>query len=451
MHTHPRQLIIIGGGLAGSEAAWQAARLGCQVALYEMKPRLFSPAHHSPLLAELVCSNSLRASAVTSAVGLLKEEMRVMGSLIIEAAEATRVPAGKALAVDREKFARYVTTKIEAHDNITIIREEVRELPAALPDASALILATGPLTSDAMAQSLGLVTGREHLAFYDAIAPIVEADSLDRSIVFQASRYDDGPGDYLNCPMDKSEYLDFITTLAAGQTVPLKSFEELKYFEGCLPIEVMLARGPDTLRFGPMKPVGLVDPRTGKEPYAVVQLRMENRKSTQYNMVGFQTKLTYGEQKRIFRMIPGMARAEFSRLGSIHRNTFVCGPELLLPSLQLRKRPDLLLAGQISGVEGYVESTATGLLAGINGARLILQKKVVTPPPETALGALISHLTAADPKRFQPSNINFGLFPKLLQKTPKKFRGQRYAERALRHLHQWQSTIQQDLAPRPCH
>ncbi len=441
MDSHPKQLIIIGGGLAGSEAAWQAAGRSCRVFLYEMKPRQFSPAHQSPLLAELVCSNSLRSDAVTSAVGLLKEEMRCMGSLIMEAAAETRVPAGRALAVDREKFAHYVTEKIEANDLIKLVRKEIRELPATLPDTTALILATGPLTSDALAESLGRITGREHLAFYDAIAPIVEAESLDRNIIFQASRYDAGPGDYLNCPMNKTQYLDFIDALAKARKVPLKSFEQQQYFEGCLPIEVMLERGPETLRFGPMKPVGLIDPHTGREPHAVVQLRMENKESTLYNMVGFQTKLAYGEQKRIFRMIPGMEQAEFTRLGSIHRNTFVCGPELLRPSLQLKNRPDIFLAGQISGVEGYVESTATGLLAGINGARLIAGKKPAVPPPETGLGALITHLTTTDPRRFQPSNINFGLFPRLQQKTPKKFRGEKYAERALAALLKWQAEI----------
>ncbi len=446
MESPSRQLIIIGGGLAGSEAAWQAARLGCRVVLYEMKPVLFSPVHHSPLLAELVCSNSLRSDAVTSAVGLLKEEMRCMGSLIIAAAEQTRVPAGKALAVDRDKFARHVTEKIAARNLITIVREEVRELPGPLPETRAVILATGPLTSDAMAESLSRLTGTEHLAFYDAIAPIVEAESLDRNIVFQASRYDAGPGDYLNCPMDKVQYEHFITELARAEKVKLKSFEKQKYFEGCLPIEVMLDRGPETLRFGPMKPVGLIDPRTGMEAYAVVQLRLENKEGSHYNMVGFQTKLTYSEQKRIFRMIPGMEQAEFARLGSIHRNTFVCGPELLLPSLQLKKRPDLLLAGQISGVEGYVESTAMGLLAGINGARLLSGKTPVVPPAETALGSLVAHLTATDPRHFQPSNINFGLFPGLQEKTPKKFRGAKYGERALQALKKWQAEIEAPAA-----
>lgn len=444
MTAEGRQLNIIGGGLAGSEAAWQASRLGCRVSLYEMKPNLFSPAHQSSLLAELVCSNSLRSEAVTSAVGLLKEEMRRMGSLILEAAEKTRVPAGKALAVDREKFAQYITEKIQVCENITIVRDEVRNLPAPGPDAGITVIATGPLTSDSLADSLETMTGKDHLAFYDAIAPIIAAESLNRDIVFQASRYDEGPGDYLNCPMDKARYERFIAELAEAEKVPLKSFEKQKYFEGCLPIEVMLERGPETLRFGPMKPVGLLDPHTGREPYAVVQLRKENREGSLYNMVGFQTKLTYGEQKRIFRLIPGLEQAEFTRLGSIHRNTFVCGPELLLPSLQMKKRHDLLMAGQITGVEGYVESTAIGLLAGLNSARLLLGQSPVVPPPETGLGSLITHLTTGEPKRFQPSNINFGLFPGLGKKVPKRFRGEKYAERALQGLQKWQEALNKD-------
>jgi methylenetetrahydrofolate--tRNA-(uracil-5-)-methyltransferase len=292
-----------------------------------------------------------------------------------------------------------------------------------------------------MTESLIKLTGKDHLAFYDAIAPIVEAESLDRDIVFQASRYDEGPGDYLNCPMNKEQYEHFIAELAQAKKVPLKEFEKQKYFEGCLPVEIMLDRGPETLRFGPMKPVGLIDPRTGKTAHAIVQLRKENIEGTLYNMVGFQTKLTYGEQKRVFRVIPGMEKAEFVRLGSIHRNTFICGPELLLPSLQLKKRPDLILAGQITGVEGYVESTAIGLLAGINGARLLQGKEPVIPPPETALGSLITHLTAGNPKRFQPSNINFGLFPGLQKRVPKKFRGEKYAERAIKALTEWQAQV----------
>jgi methylenetetrahydrofolate--tRNA-(uracil-5-)-methyltransferase len=435
------QLIIIGGGLAGSEAAWQAAGRGCEVQLYEMKPEMYSPAHSSPLLAELVCSNSLRSNAINSAVGLLKEEMRHMGSLIMQAADQTRVPAGKALAVDRQLFAEFITSKIAEHTSISIMRQEVKELLPASSDSLMTILATGPLTSGPLSESLARLTGREHLSFYDAIAPIVEADSLNSNIIFQASRYDEGPGDYLNCPMDKNQYEDFITALEKAEKVPLKSFEDKKYFEGCLPIEIMLQRGKDTLRYGPMKPVGLVDPRTGQQPYAVVQLRKENREGTQYNMVGFQTKLTYPEQKRIFRMIPGMEEAEFTRLGSIHRNTFICAPELLLPSLQLINHPKLMLAGQIAGVEGYVESTAIGLLAGINAAHLMNGRNVFPPPPETAMGALINHLTKTESKRFQPSNINFGLFPSLGKKIPKRSRGEKYAERAMVSSKRWHKEI----------
>jgi methylenetetrahydrofolate--tRNA-(uracil-5-)-methyltransferase len=441
MDTTDKKLIIIGGGLAGTEAAWQATMLGCQVTVHEMKPVVYSPAHHSSLLAELVCSNSFRSDALNSAVGLLKQEMRNLGSLIMTSAEQSRVPAGKALAVNREKFARFITEKIEKNDKITVVRGEVKELPKSMPESCMAILATGPLTSEPLAVSLGKLTGQDRLAFYDAIAPIVNAESLNRTIIFEASRYEDGPGDYLNCPMDKEQYENFISEIAKAKKVPLKSFEDHKYFEGCLPIEVMLERGPETLRFGPMKPVGLPDPRTGRETHAIVQLRKENKEGTHYNMVGFQTKLAYGEQKRIFRMIPGMEQAEFSRFGSIHRNTFICGPELLQPSLQLKKRPDLLLAGQITGVEGYIESTAIGLLAGINGARLLCRKNPVIPPPETALGSLIKHLTASDPKRFQPSNINFGLFPRLQKKVPKKFRGEKYAARALEALKAWQAEI----------
>ena len=441
MPADKKLITIIGGGLAGCEAAWQAVLRGCDVLLYEMKPAVYSPAHSSPLLAELVCSNSLRSNAFNSAVGLLKEEMRQMNSLIIQAADKTSVPAGKALAVDRQLFAEHITNRIEEHPSITIRRQEVMELLPSAAEESVTILATGPLTSGPLAESLASLTGKDHLSFYDAIAPIVEADSLNRKIIFQASRYDEGPGDYLNCPMDKDQYEDFIAALETARQVPLKSFEEKKYFEGCLPIEIMLQRGKDTLRFGPMKPVGLVDPRTGQQPHAVVQLRKENWEGTQYNMVGFQTKLTYPEQKRIFRMIPGMEGVEFTRLGSIHRNTFICAPELLLPGLQLKSHPNVLLAGQIAGVEGYVESTAIGLLAGINAARRLQEKTILPPPSETAMGALINHLTETDPKRFQPSNINFGLFPSLGRKIPKKFRGEKYAERALESLNQWQKKI----------
>jgi methylenetetrahydrofolate--tRNA-(uracil-5-)-methyltransferase len=432
--SNKMQILIIGGGLAGCEAAWQAAIRGCRVRLIDMKPHKFSPAHGSAHLAELVCSNSLRSSDVSSAVGLLKEEMRRLDSLIMKIADETAVPAGRALAVDREKFAAENTRILGNHPLIEIIRKEISELPPRT--GSPLILATGPLTSEAMAESLVRLTGRDGLAFYDAIAPIVQADSLDMNIVYQKSRYDEGPGDYLNCPMDRETYLSFIKELRGAEYMPLKDFEEAKYFEGCLPIEVMCARGDDTLRFGPMKPVGLADP-TGRDPYAVVQLRRENREGTFYNMVGFQTKLTYSEQKRIFRLIPGMAGAEFARLGSIHRNTFVCAPELLEPTLQMKARPDLFLAGQLAGVEGYVESTAMGLLAGINAARICLDVQPVVPPPETALGALITHLTQSDPRHFQPSNINFGLFPPLATKAGKRQRGQFRAETALVALQSW--------------
>ena len=439
--TDNTTISIIGGGLAGCEAAWQAAQRGCRVTLYDMKPHKFSPAHSANDLAELVCSNSLRSADPNSAVGLLKEEMRQLGSLIMQMADATAVPAGKALAVDRDKFARAITSAITDNPHIEVIREEITEIPEATD--SPIVLATGPLTSESMAESLVQLTGRDRLAFYDAIAPIVHAESLNMDIVYQKSRYDDGPGDYLNCPMDKEQYLRFIDELNNADYVPLKDFEEVKYFEGCLPIEVISSRGIDTLRYGPMKPVGLRNPHTGEDPYAVVQLRKENRESTLYNLVGFQTKLTYGEQNRIFRMIPGMENVEFARLGSIHRNTFVCAPEILAPSLQLKNRLDLLLAGQLSGVEGYVESTAMGLLAGINSARISTGLDVVTPPPTTALGALITHLTMTDPGHFQPSNVNFGLFPPWEKKVPKRLRGQRRNETALLALEQWKQ--QQDI------
>ena len=433
------QVTIIGGGLAGCEAAWQASQQGVKVHLYEMKPKKFSPAHESDALAELVCSNSLRSNDIGSAVGLLKEEMRCLGSLIMQAADATAVPAGKALAVDRQKFADHITGAIAENKHITLIREEVVTIPDT--DDGPVILATGPLTSEGLTESLMRLTGSRNLAFYDAIAPIIDAESLDMNIIYRKSRWDDGPGDYLNCPMDQEQYEHFITILAEAGTVPLKEFEDPKYFEGCLPVEVMLERGKQTLLFGPMKPVGLPKPATGEIPYAVVQLRAENREQTMYNMVGFQTKLTYSEQKRVFRIIPGLEQAEFVRLGSIHRNTFVCAPEILEPTLQMKKNQRLFLAGQLSGVEGYVESTAMGLLAGINTARLVLGREPVVPPLETAHGALLHHLTATDPKKFQPSNVNFGLFPPIGKKMRKRDRGEYRAKKALDSLYSWQSTI----------
>ncbi len=360
-----------------------------------MKPVKFSPAHQSPLLGELVCSNSLRADAVESAVGLLKEEMRRLDSLVMAAALATRVPAGKALAVDRGEFAAFITRALEAEPLITILREEV-----AAPDPEATtIIATGPLTSEPLAQALGRLTGQEHLHFYDAIAPIVAADSLDMGKIFRASRYGAGE-DYLNCPFSEAEYAAFYEALMAAEQVPLRPFEEPRYFEGCLPVEIMAARGFRTLLFGPLKPVGLTDPHTGRQPFAVVQLRAENREGTLYNLVGFQTKLKYGEQERVFRLIPGLEQAEFVRLGSIHRNTFIHSPGLLSAYLNFLHYPRLFLAGQISGVEGYVESAAMGLLAGINAARQALTVPLVTPPRETALGALIAHLTNTADERF---------------------------------------------------
>lgn len=430
-----KTVTIIGGGLAGCEAAWQLIQRGCKVRIIEMRPEKHSPAHHSDDLAELVCSNSFRSNDPTSAVGLLKREMKTLGSLIVDSAYATEVPAGKALAVNRDAFAKRITTILSSHPLVEIIHKEVTEIPEASDTPT--IIATGPLTSSSLADCLADFTGKERLAFYDAIAPIVYSHSLDMDIIYSKSRYEDGPGDYLNCPMDKETYLNFIDALNSADHVPLKEFEEPKYFEGCLPVEVICARGEDTLRFGPMKPVGLEDPRTGEDPYAVIQLRKENTEGTTYNMVGFQTKLTYPEQKRIFRMIPGMENVEFARLGSIHRNTFIISPEILETTLQFTDRQDLILAGQLSGVEGYIESAAMGQLAGINAARLVKGVAPVTPPKETALGALVCHLTESEAKRFQPSNVNFGLFPAWEKKIRKKFRGEERAKRSSAALQKW--------------
>jgi methylenetetrahydrofolate--tRNA-(uracil-5-)-methyltransferase len=430
--TQNPAVTIIGGGLAGSEAAWQAARRGVRVRLFEMRPAKFSPAHHSPDLGELVCSNSLRAESPESAVGLLKEEMRRLDSLIMAAAAATRVPAGKALAVDRGAFAAHITQALESEPLVEILREEVEDFP---PDQTTII-ATGPLTSEPLAAALGTLTGQEHLHFYDAIAPIVAAASLDMNQVFRASRYGAGE-DYLNCPFSEAEYAAFYEALTSAEQVPLRKFEKPRYFEGCLPVEIMAARGYQTLLFGPLKPVGLIDPHTGRQPFAVAQLRAENRQGTLYNLVGFQTKLKYGAQERVFRLIPGLEHAEFVRLGSIHRNTFIHSPGLLSSYLNFTEHPQIFLAGQISGVEGYVESAAMGLLAGINAARQAQARALVTPPRETALGALIHHLTNTATKDFQPMNINFGLFPPLERRIPKKLRGAAYAERALEALKKW--------------
>ncbi|MBN2398687.1 MAG: methylenetetrahydrofolate--tRNA-(uracil(54)-C(5))-methyltransferase (FADH(2)-oxidizing) TrmFO [Deltaproteobacteria bacterium] len=428
-----KPVTVVGGGLAGCEAAWQMAQRGIDVLLCEMKPSRFSPAHTSPLLAELVCSNSLRSNAPENAVGLLKEEMRMMGSLTMEAADATAVPAGKALAVDRTLFSRYIEDRI-ASAGIGISREEVTRIPGD----SFVIIATGPLTSDPLAEAISSLTGSAYLFFYDAISPIVEADSIDHTRIFRASRYEDqGEGDYLNCPLTREEYERFWTELRKGEDVPLRDFEDRHCFEGCLPIEVLARRGPKTLLFGPMKPVGLTDPKTGRRPYGVVQLRRENSAGTLYNLVGFQTKMTWPEQRRILRMIPGLEEASFARYGSIHRNTFINSPVLLKKTLQLRSADNIFFAGQITGVEGYVESAAMGLMAGINTCRRIAGGDMTPPPETTALGALLHHITNADYKTFQPMNVNFGLFAPLEGRTPKKERGRRYAERSLGALKEW--------------
>jgi methylenetetrahydrofolate--tRNA-(uracil-5-)-methyltransferase len=432
------RITVIGGGLAGCEAAWQAANRGISVTLHEMKPEKFSPAHHLPGLAELVCSNSLRGDSLENAVGLLKEELRRSGSLIMAAAESTRVPAGGALAVDRQLFSDHVTQKISDHPLITLKQGEVSEIPAE----GIVVIASGPLTSDLLAASLSGLTG-DRLYFYDAIAPIVAADSLDMTKVFAASRYGKGDGDdYLNCPLNEAEYLAFVAELVGAEKVPSRDFEKIIHFEGCMPVETLAERGVETLRFGPMKPVGLADPRTGRDPHAVIQLRAENREKTMYNLVGFQTKLTYGEQRRVFRMIPGLEEVEFVRLGSMHRNTFINSPMLLLPTQQLKNHPRIIFAGQITGVEGYVESAASGFLAGITASELASTGlATAVPPPVTALGALIGHITNADARHFQPMNINYGLFPELTGRVKKKEKRQKLAERALAALDEWSGSL----------
>jgi methylenetetrahydrofolate--tRNA-(uracil-5-)-methyltransferase len=402
-------VVVIGGGLAGSEAAWQAANRGAHVTLYEMRPKEMTPAHKTGGLAELVCSNSLGSTDVGSAPGILKEEMRHLNSLIIRMAEESRVPAGSALAVDREQFSQKITRALESHPNIHIVREELPDIPAN----RCCIVATGPLTSGTLSQAIARLTRSEYLYFYDAISPIVDADSINMDVVFAASRYDKGGDDYLNCPMDEAGYNAFYETLLAAEKVLPKEFEKTAYFEGCIPIEVMAERGRYTMQFGPLKPVGLENPKTGLRPYAVVQLRTENAHRSCYNLVGFQTKLTYGEQKRVFRMIPGLEQAEFLRYGSLHRNTFINSPTLLRSTLQMKERDDVFFAGQLVGVEGYTDSAAMGGLAGINAGRRIAGLPLVTPPLTTAHGCLVSHITTTDPRHFQPMNTNYGLFPPL--------------------------------------
>jgi len=403
------KVVVVGAGLAGSEAAWQLADRGVEVVLYEMKPERRSPAHTSNDFAELVCSNSLRSNTLGNAVGLLKEEMRRLGSLVLRIADRTALPAGRALAVDRVDFAAEITAAIRSHPRIEVRHERVTRIP----DAEYVILATGPLTDPELAEDLAKTLGEDSLYFYDAISPTIYLDSIDEAIVFRASRYDDGVGDYLNIPLSRDGYGDFVEALLGAETVPLHSFEAALYFEGCLPIEEMARRGRDTLAFGPLKPVGLVDPRTGRRPHAVVQLRQENREGTLWNLVGCQTKLRVAEQKRIFRALPGLGDAVFARFGSIHRNTYVNAPLQLDGHLQLKRRPGVYLAGQMAGVEGYVESAALGFLAGVGVARRVQGLSSETPPAETAHGALLRHLQNADAKHFQPMNVNYGLFPPL--------------------------------------
>ena len=427
-------LVVVGGGLAGSEATWQAATRGARVTLYEMRPKEPTPAHKTGLLGELVCSNSLGSAETATAPGILKEEMRRLNSLIIQAAERTRVPAGSALAVDRDQFAQHITQSLEGHPNIRIIHEEIKEIPTDC----VCILATGPLTSDKLASAIRDLTHLQSLSFFDAISPIIDADSINMEVLFRASRYDKGGADYLNCPMDETTYQAFYEAMNAAEKVQPKDFEKVPYFEGCIPIEVMAERGRETMAYGPLKPVGLEDPRTGTRPYAVVQLRSENRHGTCYNMVGFQTKLTYPEQRRVFRMIPGLERAEFLRYGSVHRNTFVNSPQLLRETLQLKARGTTFLAGQLVGVEGYTESAAIGGLAGLNAARGLAGLPLLSPPLTSAHGSLINYITTCEPRHFQPINTNFGLFPPLPTRVRDKEEKRRLiGQRALEDFEAW--------------
>ena len=445
---------IIGGGLAGSEAAWQAAELGLDVTIHEMRPVRPTAVHKTDSLAELVCSNSFRADKIDNAVGLIKEEMRRLGSIVMKSADKARVPAGAALAVDRQLFSQAVTEAVQHHPRIHISREEVLAVPGS--EWSPVIIATGPLTSDALSQSIQQMVGEEHLSFYDAISPIVLAESIDMSKVFRASRWgrnvwtaapgealeQSDEGDYLNCPMSKAEYDAFYAALIAAESATVHDFDKAKFFEGCLPIEVMAHRGEGTLRFGPMKPVGLKDPRTGKLPYAVVQLRQDTLAGDHYSLVGFQTQIKWGDQARVLRMIPGLENAEFVRYGMVHRNTYICGPKVLLPTWQTRHRPDLLFAGQVSGVEGYVESAASGLIAGRNAAAIAKGEAPQAPPRTTAIGSLAYYVSHADPRTYQPTNITHGIMPPLEQPPRDKMKKKlMIAERALAALDAWQGAL----------
>lgn len=435
----PKNVTVIGGGLAGSEVTWQLAKRGIHVDLYEMRPKKLTPAHETGEFAELVCTNSMRSNQLSNAVGLLKEEMRHLNSLIMEAADKTQVPAGGALAVDRESFSKYVTDKLRNLDNVTIHEGEI----TIIPSEGIVVIATGPLTSDALAGQIQKFSGTDSLHFFDAAAPIVAADSIDMNIVYKKSRYDRGEAAYLNCPMTKEQYEKFAHELVHAETAQMHGFENQDVFEGCMPIEVMAARGAKTMLFGPLKPVGLEDPKTGKTPYAVVQLRQDNAIASMYNIVGFQTHLKYGEQKRVFSMIPGLENARFVRYGKMHRNTYMASPEVLNASYEARKRPGLFFAGQMTGVEGYVESAGSGLVAGINAAREALDEKTVVFPVETALGSMANYVTTTSAKNFQPMNASFALIPPLEGKKirKKRDRHEKISERGLASLDQFKADV----------
>lgn len=421
---------VIGAGLAGSEAAWQLAEAGVPVNLYEMRPVKSTPAHHTANFAELVCSNSLRGNGLTNAVGVLKEEMRRLNSVVITSADETAVPAGGALAVDRDNFSELITKRVKEHPLVTVISEEITEIPEGIT-----IISTGPLTSESLAADIAEYNGSHGFYFYDAAAPILDGSTIDRDKVYLKSRYDKGEAAYLNCPMTEEEFMRFYNALIEAEVAPQKEFEKEKFFEGCMPIEVMAKRGVKTMLFGPMKPVGLEDPKTGKRPYAVIQLRQDNAAASMYNIVGFQTHLKWGEQKRVFQLIPGLENAEFLRFGVMHRNSFMNSPELLRPTYQSKKRDDLFFAGQMTGVEGYVESAGSGLVAGLNAARLAKGEELLEFPRETAIGSMAYYITHAEGKHFQPMNANFGLFPALPERIKdKKLRYETLAERALNAL-----------------
>ncbi len=442
-----KKVNVIGGGLAGVEAAWQAARAGAQVRLFEMRPVKQTPAHRTDKLAEIVCSNSLKSDEQGSAPYLLKEELRRAGSLVMEVATATRVPAGAALAVDRHKFAELITHEIESNPNIELVREEAKEIP----EDEITIIATGPLSSDTLTAEIMKLTGSDQLYFYDAIAPIVSADSVDRSVAFLAARYGKGGDDYLNCPFNEEQYATFYDGLINAQSVPLQRFEDTRWFEACLPIEELARRGVDTLRFGPMKPVGLVDPRSGREPYAVVQLRQENLMADAYSLVGFQNHLRYGEQARVLRLIPGMEQAEFLQFGQIHRNTYICSPRVLAATMQMRERPNIFFAGQITGVEGYVESVAMGWLAGVNAARLSSGRALIQAPRLSAVGALARYVSRTETKNFQPVNITFALLEPLANDERRRVRRKRDRHQLQVNLalKEWDAWLQENQQQRP--